>query len=53
MNQLSIKNNIKTLSTKSIVEFKSFIEYRYYPEKRYSNGKLENYHKDDLQCLED
>ena len=44
---------IKSFNPKSINNFKNFIDYRYYPEKRYSNGKLEDYHKDDLKCLED
>lgn len=46
-----IGEKIKIFSSKSIYEFNHFIHHRYYPEERYSNGKLEPYHKDDMQCL--
>jgi hypothetical protein len=44
---------IKTFNTKSIRDFKNFIHYRYYPDKRFPHGDIKDYHKDDLQCLED
>ena len=53
VNGKKLGKQIKTLNTTSIIEFKRFIDYRYYPEKRYSNRKVKDYHKKDLQCLED
>jgi len=53
VNGKKLCKQIKALSTKSIRDFISFIDYRYSPEKRYKNGKLDDYHKDDLKCLED
>lgn len=44
---------LKSFSSKSIIEFRYFIHYRYYPEERYSNGRLEDYHKDEKNCMVD
>jgi hypothetical protein len=53
VNGKKLGQKIKTFNPKSISDFKNFIHYRYYPEERYSNGRLENYHKDDRNCLVD
>ncbi len=44
---------LKSFKSKAILDFKSFIHSRYYPEEQFSNVTLEEYHKDDIQCLMD
>ena len=44
-------NRLITLTNKTINDFDNFLHYRYYPKLRDSNGALESYHKDDLNCL--
>ncbi len=42
---------IKAFNSKVIYDFKYFVHRRYYPEEIYTNGTLEKYHFDDLDCL--
>lgn len=46
-------NRLTKLKNNTIDDFNLFLHYRYYPKERYSNGFLETYHKDDMNCFID
>lgn len=48
-----LAKRVLKLRPEKIGEFNRFLYFRYSPDKRYSNGHLERYHKNDLNCLRD
>lgn len=51
VNGKKLGRRIIGLSNEAIFSFRRFIHYRYYPEETYSNVILEQYHKEEMNCL--